>query len=107
MRALCRSEVLERPNSSFLFAEVVLISERLVSAISAASSDNGRELDDVDAHVASHSSEDIVTLLTSPHKPGSWLVWLVGGSFDECVKVPPVILVRIGDSLVQIGPEWT
>ena len=104
MMAFCRSEVLERPNSSFLFAEVVLVSERLVGAISVAFRDNGRELDDVDAHVASYSSEDIVTLLTSPHKPGCWLVRLVGGSFDEGVKVPPVIPLSKGDSLVQIGP---
>ena len=105
MRALCRSEVLERPNSSFLFAEVVLVSERLVSAISVAPWDDGRELDDVDAHVASDSSEDIVTLLTSPHNFGCWLVRLVGGSLDESVKVPPVIPFSKGDLLVQIGPD--
>ena len=105
MMAFCRSEVLERPNSSFLFAEVVLVSERLVSAISVAPWDNGRELDDVDAHVASDSSEDIVTLLTSPHNFGCWLVRLIGGSLDEGVKVSPVIPFSKVDSLVQIGPD--
>ena len=61
----------------------------------------------MDAHVASHSSEDSVTLLTSPHKFGSWLLRLIGGILDEGVKVPSVGPGYIGEMLVQVFPVWT
>ena len=107
MRTFSRSEVLERPNSSFLFTEGVFIRESFVTAIGVAPWDDGRELDDVDAHVTSDSSQNVVTCLTSPHNCGCWLVRLVGDSLDESVKVPPLIPFSIANMLVQILPDWT
>ena len=108
MRTFSRSEVLERPNSSFLFAEVVFIIERFVSAIGVAPWDDGRELDDVDAHVTSDSSQNVVTCLTSPHNSGCWLVHLrIGDSLDMIMKGPPLIPFTVAQMLVQIIPDRT
>ena len=108
MRAFSRSEVLERPNSSFLFAEVVFIIERFVSAIGVAPWDDGQELDDVDAHVTSDSRHNVVTCFTSPHNSGCWLVRLrIGDSLYMIMKGPPLIPFAVAQVLVQVLPDRT
>jgi hypothetical protein len=67
MRALRGSEVFESPNSSFLPADVVLVRKILVSAIGVAPWDDGRELDDVDAHVILYLLKDILSNIQFTH----------------------------------------